>query len=67
MGDVMGAQGAISSAAGEFGLAWLEAGREVRGPLASASAVAFEEVVPVRDFPSYRGSGISPILRGWRA
>lgn len=62
MGDVTDAQGATSSTAGEFELTWLEASREVRGPLASASAVAFEEVAPVRDFPSYRGQRHFPGL-----
>jgi hypothetical protein len=39
----------------DFDLAWLECGAEVRKPLGYAAEVAFGEVAPVRDFPSYRG------------
>ncbi|WP_322751230.1 MULTISPECIES: hypothetical protein [unclassified Frankia] len=43
-------------------LVWVEAGREVRRPLMSVATVAFEEVSPVREFPSYRGQRHFPGL-----
>ncbi|CAO5151927.1 hypothetical protein FAIPA1_140127 [Frankia sp. AiPs1] len=61
MGDEMAAHGAASSA-DEFELSWVEGGGEVQGSLVTASAVAFEDVAPVRDFPSYRGQRHFPGL-----
>jgi hypothetical protein len=45
-----------------FDVAWLEAGVEVRRPLRDAVETAFEDVAPVRDFPSYRGQRHFPGL-----
>ena len=45
-----------------FGMAWVEAGSEVRRPLRDVMGVAFEDVQPVRDFPSYRGQRDFPGL-----
>ncbi|WP_131784540.1 TnsA-like heteromeric transposase endonuclease subunit [Protofrankia symbiont of Coriaria ruscifolia] len=62
MGDVVDTQGVTSSDVGEFELLWVESDREVRRPLASVSTIAFEDVAPVRDFPSYRGQRHFPGL-----
>jgi hypothetical protein len=45
-----------------FHVAWLSQHGEVRAPLVDAAATAFEEVPPVRDFPSYRGQRHFPGL-----
>ena len=45
-----------------FDVAWVEAGTEVRRPLRDAVGIAFEDVQPVRDFPSYRGQRHFPGL-----
>jgi hypothetical protein len=45
-----------------FEVAWVQAGVEVRRPLAGAVEVAYEEVAPVREFPSYRGQRHFPGL-----
>jgi len=52
----------MAPVATEFELAWMDAGREVRGPLTSAGTVAFEDAAPVREFPSYRGQRHFPGL-----
>ncbi|MFF6772883.1 TnsA-like heteromeric transposase endonuclease subunit [Streptomyces sp. NPDC012637] len=45
-----------------FDVAWVREGVEVRRPLRNVAEVAFEEVVPVREFPSYRGQRHFPGL-----
>ncbi|MGW7027117.1 TnsA-like heteromeric transposase endonuclease subunit [Streptomyces xanthophaeus] len=45
-----------------FDVAWVEGGVEVRRPLRDAVGIAFEDVPPVRDFPSYRGQRHFPGL-----
>ncbi|SOD88001.1 TnsA-like heteromeric transposase endonuclease subunit [Streptomyces sp. Ag109_G2-15] len=45
-----------------FEVAWVQEGVEVRRPLADVAEVAFEEVAPVREFPSYRGQRHFPGL-----
>lgn len=45
-----------------FDLAWLGTGGEVRQPLLRTAETAFEDVAPVREFPSYRGQRHFPGL-----
>lgn len=43
-----------------FEVAWVREGVEVRRPLADVAGVAFEEVAPTRELPSYRGQRNCP-------
>jgi hypothetical protein len=45
-----------------FDVVWFGEGGEVRWPLSKAADAAFEDVVPVREFPSYRGQRHFPGL-----
>jgi len=46
----------------DWTVSWLALGGEVRRPLGEVAGVGFEAVVPVREFPSYRGQRHFP---GW--
>ncbi|MFF1377745.1 hypothetical protein [Streptomyces sp. NPDC058308] len=62
MGGVQVLRGGAPPEVSDFDLAWLEHGDEVRKPLGYAADVAFEDVAPVRDFPTYRGQRHFPWL-----
>ncbi|GGN25824.1 hypothetical protein [Streptomyces fuscichromogenes] len=62
MGGIQVLRGGAQPEVSDFDLAWLERGDEVRKPLGYAAEVAFEEVAPVRGFPSYRGQRHFPGL-----
>ncbi|MGP4051197.1 hypothetical protein [Streptomyces sp. 2A115] len=47
----------------DFDLAWLERGGEVHKPLGYAADVAFEDIAPVRDFPSCQRPSLAPRWR----
>lgn len=59
--DVGGVSGSRRAAEG-FEVSWVGPAGEVREPLAVAVRAAFEDVPPVRSFPSYRGQRHFP---GW--